>query len=811
MDGHGQWEVVLYNPFEKQTVLYNRYDHTLRILDGRAYAAHHGPIPMPAPPRRSSIDYVGGVAPVVRQKVELGISPSATPAFPQASAGGAVQASPPGARRYVSPSYFELINLGGSGSPPPMGDDDDLRTDSSDESDLSSSSDEEDDLRSGGFERSLGGEAARQARARRQRTQSLRSRAFNQGYYHKFFDEEACLGRGAFGSVHLCHHVLGEVNLGKYAIKKVPVGNDHPRLAAVLQEVKALERLQHPNIVSYKHSWLERTKPADFGPDNIPTLFILTEYANAGNLHDFIFYNPNRIPESRARAKRASFEKRATLNPLTNTTTARTYFLDSTTVWSFFTDICNGLSHLHHRGIIHCDLKPQNLLLDKCVDAVTQQETTRVLITDFGSVKSLLQGERAPRTGNTGTIAYMAPEALITDTSGRYLYDYNEKSDVWSLGVILYELCFSESPFRNVNSTEDLEREIIGSTRGITEFPSTPVPRPHIFTWLIQWMMQGDPAKRPSVDDILGIPEVMHHNTGTPRPPAPAEAPPPLSTAHLLELPPQIVQTTIPSASSSSSSPSSASASSAATTTTTTSASGGNRSTLFRRRSSQLMPPPLSPARRSSTPSAFSPSMPADDASSTAASPASAALSSATALLHALRLPSPVVAFLAPAVNFCLDNLDAFMRQSLFATTLLIKVRLALCVDMAQSWSSWYIHLMVALSLGTMLLCLPVGRHVARLQWACIIGQWLLAVVWWWQGPSRRHDAYYQGGEGAEGEYSGAGVVWELLVVALIELMLSLVFVTLKLAKTDRTRASLRASRASTQQRSALRTSLGHH
>ena len=63
---------------------------------------------------------------------------------------------------------------------------------------------------------------------------------------------------------------------------------------AVLQEVKTLEGLNHPNIISYKHSWLERTKPADFGPDNIPTLFILTEYANAGNLHDFIFYNKDR-------------------------------------------------------------------------------------------------------------------------------------------------------------------------------------------------------------------------------------------------------------------------------------------------------------------------------------------------------------------------------------------------------------------------------------------------------------------------------------------------------------------------------------
>ncbi len=199
---------------------------------------------------------------------------------------------------------------------------------------------------------------------------------------------------------------------------------------AVLNEVKALEQLHHPNIISYKHSWLERTKPADFGPDNIPTLFILTEYANSGNLHEFIFYNKNRYPsfllsplpsplmqttplfasrKENMRASRASRQNRATLNPLVNTANARTFFLDNNMIWKFFTDVLSGLSHLHHSGIIHCDLKPQNLLMHKYVDSVTQEEITKILITDFGSVKSLLY-KGSPRTGNTGTIAYMAPE-----------------------------------------------------------------------------------------------------------------------------------------------------------------------------------------------------------------------------------------------------------------------------------------------------------------------------------------------------------------------------------------------------------------
>lgn len=58
-------------------------------------------------------------------------------------------------------------------------------------------------------------------------------------------------------------------------------------LVRVLSEVRALQRLHHPNVVQYHHSWLERHRSGDFGPV-VPCLFILMEFANAGNLMDLV-------------------------------------------------------------------------------------------------------------------------------------------------------------------------------------------------------------------------------------------------------------------------------------------------------------------------------------------------------------------------------------------------------------------------------------------------------------------------------------------------------------------------------------------
>jgi hypothetical protein len=75
--------------------------------------------------------------------------------------------------------------------------------------------------------------------------------------------------------------------VGHFACKRVPVGDDHAWLEKVLVEVQLLQRLSHPNLVSYRHVWLEDVKLNRFGP-SVPCAFILQEYCNAGDLLHYV-------------------------------------------------------------------------------------------------------------------------------------------------------------------------------------------------------------------------------------------------------------------------------------------------------------------------------------------------------------------------------------------------------------------------------------------------------------------------------------------------------------------------------------------
>ena len=110
--------------------------------------------------------------------------------------------------------------------------------------------------------------------------------------------------------------------------------------------------------------------------------------------------------------------------------------MDEYDMWQFIHDVAAGLKHLHNlpEPIIHQDIKPDNILVD---------DNNRFLITDFGISKKIRSTMRkqSKRAVGAGATAYMGPERFEADSSPV------KASDIWSLGVSIYELATGELPF----------------------------------------------------------------------------------------------------------------------------------------------------------------------------------------------------------------------------------------------------------------------------------------------------------------------------------------------------------------------------
>ncbi|KAF8223462.1 kinase-like protein [Tricholoma matsutake] len=314
--------------------------------------------------------------------------------------------------------------------------------------------------------------------------------AMAEGYFKAFFQEEYKLGMGANGSVFLCQHMLDGNALGHFAVKKIAVGESHSYLLKILREVRLLESLHHPNIITYHHAWLESSQFSAFGP-KVPTLHVLMQWAEGGSLDDFIDVRlgrgarhihvdpvePFAFPSTahistppvgssnegegmgvgvdihsrsaRIRAFRA-FQRappderermRREMEQRSNRWKA-VHLLSAEEVKSLFRDVAEGLAFLHSRSILHLDLKPGNVLL-------TWDEgklIPRAMLSDFGTSRDMIHNSRA-RSGNTGTLEYTSPESLPSPLTG-LLHQIDSKSDMWSLGMILHKLLFFRLPYR---------------------------------------------------------------------------------------------------------------------------------------------------------------------------------------------------------------------------------------------------------------------------------------------------------------------------------------------------------------------------
>ena len=193
------------------------------------------------------------------------------------------------------------------------------------------------------------------------------------------------LGRGGMGIVYEAE----DLNLERLvAIKVLPpqVVASESETARFRREAKAAAALNHPNIATVY----------DFGQTDEGQMYIVMEYVRGETLSD--------------RIKRG---------PLTTDEAVRTAI-----------EIAQGLGAAHDAGVVHRDVKPSNIIIDE----------GRAKILDFGLSKMAGAAVLTKTRSTIGTAAYMSPEQARSE-------DVNKESDIWSLGVVLYEMLTGKRPF----------------------------------------------------------------------------------------------------------------------------------------------------------------------------------------------------------------------------------------------------------------------------------------------------------------------------------------------------------------------------
>ncbi|KAG9394035.1 Protein kinase domain [Carpediemonas membranifera] len=214
-----------------------------------------------------------------------------------------------------------------------------------------------------------------------------------------------------------------------------------------LNEVRLLASLSCPNIISYVDSFFERASEK---------LLLVMEYASNGDLQQAIH----------ARKQRRQLYEEAQ-------------------VWSMFLQVALALKHLHAKKILHRDLKTANIFL--CANNV-------VKLGDLGVSKLLKADDQLAKT-SIGTPYYLSPEILKQRS-------YNDKSDVWALGCVLYELLTFRHPFEGHDMRSLASRVLHGNRQPIDRRYSADMNR------VLDALLTRDPSARLSIDDLFKMPEI---------------------------------------------------------------------------------------------------------------------------------------------------------------------------------------------------------------------------------------------------------------------------------------------------------------
>uniref|UniRef100_A0A8B9J2R5 non-specific serine/threonine protein kinase n=1 Tax=Amazona collaria TaxID=241587 RepID=A0A8B9J2R5_9PSIT len=244
------------------------------------------------------------------------------------------------------------------------------------------------------------------------------------------------IGEGSFGKAFL---VKAKENGQQYVIKEINISKmSNKEREESRREVAVLANMKHPNIVLYRESFEENG-----------CLYIVMDYCEGGDL----------------------FKK---INAQKGILFSEDQILD------WFVQICLALKHIHDRKILHRDIKSQNIFLTK--DGTIQ-------LGDFGIARVLNSTAELARTC-IGTPYYLSPEICQNKP-------YNNKSDIWALGCVLYEMCTLKHAFEAGNM-KNLVLKIISGP-----FPPVSTHYSYDLRNLLSQLFKRNPRNRPSVNSIL--------------------------------------------------------------------------------------------------------------------------------------------------------------------------------------------------------------------------------------------------------------------------------------------------------------------